>query len=72
MAALHSTMENSKGNEVSTINSKVARTMVETWEVRIVTILDADGNYTISIEDRNTDKILQLIQGRYPEKENAS
>lgn len=68
MAKLHSTMENSKGNVVSCTNSKVARTMAETWDVRITTVLTAEGEYTIHIEDRQTGKILKVVDGCYPPK----
>lgn len=66
MANLHSTMKNGKGNTVSAINHTSAETMVETWDVRIVTTLNKDGDYTISIEDRKTGEIIRVIDGKYP------
>ena len=52
MAKLHTTMENGKGKIVSSTNNTVARTMVETYDLRITTILLPNGEYTIIIEDR--------------------
>ncbi len=68
MAKLHATMENSKGKEVSTVSNTVARTMVETWEVRIVTELDAQGNYIVVVTDRNTGVEIDRLTGQYPAK----
>jgi len=68
MAKLHATMENSKGKEVSTVSNTVARTMVETWEVRIVTELDAQGNYTVVVTDRNTGVEIDRLTEQYPAK----
>ena len=68
MAKLHSTMVNSRGNVVSTINHTLAEVMAETWEVRITVRLTADGVYTITVSDRNTDKVIERVNGQYPEQ----
>ncbi len=67
MAKLHATMVNSRGKTVSTIAHRETEVMVETWQVRIATMLLADGRYTIVVSDRSTGRTIERYTGQYPQ-----
>lgn len=68
MAGLHASIEAGNSKTVSRYSNTIAKSMLETWEVRIVTLLEASGKYTITVMDRNTSEVIQVISGKYPEE----